>query len=376
MRTPTTVALLLILAACSSDRPPASKPAAEPVAVETAAAAVESITTVYRASGTVRARYTAAVAAKIVSAIREVRVQAGDRVQAGQTLIQLDDRDLAAGLRRAEAGRAEAQNAQAEAENAILAARAQVDLARATHRRFEDLLAKQSVSQQEFDESAARLRGAEAALEMAQARQRQVGSKIEQAQEEAAAAKIALGYATLTAPFAGLVTERRADPGSLATPGAPLLLIEQEGGLRLEASLDESRLALARMGQSVEVEIDGLGRTLRGRVGEILPSVDAASRTATVKIDLPAAAGLRAGMFGRALFPAGTRQAVLVPDKAVVERGQIQSVYVVEGGMARLRLVTLGETHEEHREVLSGLKGGERLVLSPPSSLADGGRVR
>ncbi len=177
------------------------------------------------------------------------------------------------------------------------------------------------------------------------------------------------------APFAGLVTERKADPGSLATPGAPLLTLEREGNLRLEASIDESRLGLARIGESVAVEIDGLNRTVSGRVGEIVPSVDPATRTFTAKIDLPGLPGLRAGMFGRAAFAAGTREALLVPQSAVLERGQIRSVHVVEGDTARLRLVTLGEARGNLYEILSGLTAGERIIVAPPPMLADGGRV-
>ena len=366
-------ALAALLAACSPKHEPAAKSVPDPVAVRTAVVTAAEVTDIYRASGTVRARYTAAIAAKLVAAIREIRVQAGDRVRAGQILVVLDSRDLETALRRAEAGRAEARNSVAEADSAIAAARSQLDLAGTTHRRFQDLLAKKSVSQQEYDESAARLQGADAAVAMAQAKRTQVSSRIEQAEAEVSAARISLGYATLTAPFAGLVTERRADPGSLATPGTPLLVIEQEGSLRLEASLDESRLGLVRVGQSVEVELD---RTLRGRVTEIVPAVDAATRTFTVKIDLPATPGLRAGMFGRAVFPAGVRRTVLVPAAAVVERGQIQSVYVVEGDIARLRLVSLGAVQGDRREALAGLTAGERVVVAPPAGLTDGGRVK
>ena len=211
-------------------------------------------------------------------------------MQAGQTLIVLDRRDLEANLRRAEAARAEAESAIDETESAIAAARANFELARVTHKRFQDLLANASVSQQEFDESQARLRSAEAALEMAASKRRQIEARRSQAEAEIAAARVALGYATLTAPFAALVTERKADPGSLATPGAPLLTLEREGNPRLEASIDESRLGLVRVGESVAVEIDGLNRTVSGRVAEIVPSIDAATRSFTVKIDLPCAA--------------------------------------------------------------------------------------
>ena len=342
------------------------------VQVETVADS--EIADIYQASGSVRARYSAAIAAKIAANILEVRVQTGDHVQA-QALIVLDRRDLDANLRRSEATRAEAEGAIDETESAITAARANFELARVTHKRFQDLLADASVSQQELDESQARLRSADATLEMAASKRRQIGARRSQAEAEISAARVALDYATLTAPFAALVTERKADPGSLATPGAPLLTLEREGNLRLEASIDESRLGLVRAGESVAVEIDGLNRTVSGRVAEVVPSVDAATRSFTVKIDLPALPGLRSGMFGRAAFAAGKRGALLVPQSAVVERGQIRSVYVVEGDTARLRFVTLGEERDDQREVLSGLTAGERIVVMPAPLLSDGARV-
>ncbi len=343
------------------------------VQVETVA--VSPITNIYRASGTLRARQSAAIAAKITANILEVRVHAGDHVQAGQTLILLDRRDLEAKLRLAEATRSEAENAIIETENTISSARANLELARVTHKRFQDLLSKASVSQQEFDESNTRLKSAEAALEMAISRRRQVEARRSQSEAEIAAARVALGYATLAAPFDGLVTERKADPGSLATPGTPLLTLEREGNLRLEAAIDESRLSLAQIGATVAVDIDGLDHTVSGRIGEIVPAVDSATRSFTAKIDLPALPGLRTGMFGRAAFAAGKREAVVVPQSAVLERGQIRYVHVVEGDRARLRLITQGEAAGDRLEILSGLTAGEKIVVAPPPVLADGGRV-
>ena len=368
---------ILMSAACSPQTARLAATVAHPtaVAVQVDTVAVSPIPDTYRASGTVRARQIAAIAAKIAANILEVRVHAGDRVQAGQTLIVLDRRELEANLRRAQAARSEAESAAIETEDAIASARASVELARLSHKRIDDLLANALVSPQAFDESHARLETAEAGLQMAVSRRRQVEARGRQAEAEVAAAYVTFGYATLAAPFAGLVTGRTADPGSLTTPGAPLLTLEREGSLRLEASVDESRLDRVRIGGSVAVEIDGLNRTVSGRVGEIVPSVDPATRTFTAKIDLPALPGLRAGMFGRAAFAAGEREAVLVPQSAVLERGQIRSVHVVEGDTARLRFVTLGEARGNRREILSGLTPGERIVVAPPSLLADGGRV-
>jgi RND family efflux transporter MFP subunit len=369
--------LMLTTASCSSHEARAAAAVAEQrmAAVRIETLADSEIADIYQASGSVRARYSAAIAAKIAANILEVRAQAGDHVQAGQSLITLDRRDLEANLLRSEGARAEAESAIDEAESAITAALVNCELARVTHKRFQDLLANVSVSQQEFDESQARLRSAEAALEMAASNRREILARRGEAEAEITAARVALGYATLTAPFAALVTERKADPGSLATPGVPLLTLEREGNPRLEASIDESRLGLVRVGESVAVEIDALNRSFIGRVAEIVPSVDAATRSLTVKIDLPAVPGLRSGMFGRAGFAIGKRAALLVPQSAVLERGQIRAVYVVEGDTARLRFVTLGEGREDQCEVLSGLTAGERIIVTPPPLLADGGRV-
>jgi multidrug resistance efflux pump len=242
--------LILITTACSPQRARLDAPAAQQaaVAVQTETVATSEITDIYRASGTVRACYTAAIAAKIAANILEVQVQTGERVHAGQTLIVLDRRDLEAHLRRSEAARAEVERAITESEDAIAAARSNFELARVTYKRFQDLLAKASASRQEFDESEARLESAEAAHEMAVAKRRQVEARRNQVEAEIAAARVDLDYATLAAPFPGLVTERKADPGSLATPGTTLLTVEREGNLRLEASIDESRLGLARIG--------------------------------------------------------------------------------------------------------------------------------
>ena len=369
--------LLMMTTACTRERTTLAAGGTQPEAsagqVETVSAS--PIVDIYRASGTVRARYAAAIAARIAANILEIRVQAGDRVTAGQSLIVLDRGNLEANLRRAEAACAEADSEIAGTENAIAATNANLELARVTHQRFEDLLAKASVSQQESDESQARLKSAKAALEMSVSKRRQAEARRGQAEAELAAARVSLSYATLAAPFTGLVTERKADPGSLAMPGAPLLMVEREGNLRLEASIDESRLGLVRIGEQVKVEIDGLNRTVSGRVAEIVPSVDAATRSFIAKIDLPSMPGLRAGMFGRAAFGGGEREALLVPQSAVVERGQVRSVYVVEAGAARLRLVTVGEPLDNRREVLSGLTAGEKILVAPPPLLSDGSRI-
>ena len=128
-------------------------------------------------------------------------------------------------------------------------------------------------------------------------------------------------------------------------------------------------------GQAVDVALEALDRRVNARVSEIVPSVDAASRAYTVKIDLPVLADLRSGMFGRAWFPMGARKVVTVPAGAVVERGQLQAVFVIDQGIARNRLITTGRRQPNALEVLSGLSEGEKVVSPIPSGLADGARV-
>jgi RND family efflux transporter MFP subunit len=329
----------------------------------------------YEATGTVRARTAATISSKVMGYVQQVNVRAGDRVKAGQTLLTIDSRDLDANVRRAEAGRTEVQTGFLEADNAVSAAKANLDLAQATFKRIEDLSAKKSVSNQEFDEASARLKAAQAQYEMARARRAQLDSKLAQTEQEIRAAAITRDYAHVKAPFAGVVTARTVDPGNLAAPGAPLLTIEQEGAYRLEASVEESKIGAIRPGQTVDVALESLDRRLSARVSEIVPAVDAASRAYVIKIDLPAAPQLRSGMFGRAWFATGKRSVLSAPASAVMERGQLQSVFVAEDGTARTRIVTLGQRSDGAVEVLSGLAPGEKVVAPIPQGLRDGARL-
>ena len=366
----------LILAGCGSEtRKSETAASTAPVVVHTVAATAEQWPAGYEAVGTVKARTAAAISSKVMASVLEVRVQAGDRVREGDPLVTLDARDLEANYRRAEAGRDEARSAQAEADQALAAAKAQLDLAKATFGRMQELFDKKSISNQEFDEAIARRKAAEAAYQMAAAKGAQVRAKFAQAEQEVQAAGIMRGYAEIRAPFAGVVTARAVEPGSMASPGAPLVTIEREGAYRLEAAVEESRVKSIHTSQAVSVNLEALGRTLDAHVSGIVPAVDASSRAYTVKIDLPALAQLRSGMFGRAVFSNGTRSVLAVPAAAVTERGQLQSVMVADGGYAHTRLVTVGQKSGDKVEVLSGLSAGEKVICPLPPALADGARV-
>lgn len=370
--------LALILAGCggshTGEAPAAAstKPAAR---VKVTAAAVRPWPRQVEGMGTVEARLESVIAAKAMGYIQAIHAREGDRVSAGQTLVEISARELNAGVEQARAAQQEARSAEVEADNAIAAAEAQAALARATHQRMKNLHDRKSLSDQEFDEASARLSAAEAGLRMAQARKQQVSGKIAQTSAAVAAAESQLSYLRITAPYAGIVTARMAEPGGLASPGMPLLKLEQTSGYRLVASFPESVLGQVKLGMKIPVEIAAAGIAAEGSVVEIVPRLDPQARTFPVKISLPADPLLRGGLFGVAHLTGGAATVIAVPSSAVRTNGQLTTVFVVEDGRAHGRLVQLGEERNGAREVLAGLSAGERYLPDPPASLRDGDPV-
>ena len=368
---------LAFLGACGggTESHPQAAAGTSAISVQAVTATTEQWPEIYEATGTVRARTAVAVSSKVMAYVQEVLVQAGDHVRAGQPLITLDARDFDSNVRRAEAGLAEVRSAIPEADNGIAAAKANLDLAQSTFKRIEELASKKSVANQEFDEASARLKAAQATYDMARAKRTQLDAKLAQVEQEIHSATIVRDYARILAPFAGIITARTVEPGALAAPGAPLLTLERQDGYRLEAAVDESRLPGVKVGQTVNVSLEALDRYVNARVSEIVPAVDPVSRTYTVKLDLPPLAGLRSGVFGRASFSRGARTVVAIPAHAIVERGQLQSVFVVTEAAARSRMITTGKRNAGAVEVLSGLTEGEKVVAPPPTGLSDGARI-
>ncbi len=315
------------------------------------------------AVGTVRAVQTSTLASQMMGNIVEIRVHEGDRMQRGEVLAIIDDSQPRAAVDRAVAG----ENA---AQQQLAAAGSDLALAGSTLKRYQNLYEKKSVSPQEFDEIKAREQAALARRDMAQADQAQAKAALAQA-------RTSLEYTRIRAPYDGVVIEKKAEPGMLASPGTPLLTVEDIRRYRLEAPLNETDLSHVRIGQPVSVAIDALGdTTLKGKVAEIVPAADPASRSFLIKIDLPADSHLRSGLFGRAQFPRGERQSLLIPRSAVVEHGQLQGVFVLDRShIATLHYVTLGKRSGDNVEVLAGLQSGDQFVAAPGALELDGKRI-
>lgn len=348
----------------------------------------------YEAVGTVQARNRSVVAAKVMGNIVALHVREGDSVRAGQTLIEIDNRDAGIQLQKTQAGMRESQDSLEEVERSIraaesgrAAAKANESLAMSTFQRYQTLFERHSVSPQEFDEVRARYEVAKAESERAErllqataARQNQMKARIDQAKADVANARVYVGYSRIAAPIDGVVVSRQADVGYLATPGMPLLTIENNSRYQLHASVEESRLGTIHLNDQVHVLLEALGNTeLNGTVEEIVPAADPATRSYIVKIALPNSGDihLRSGLYGKARFVAGQRKILSVPQTAVTQQGQLVGVFVVDqSGVARLRLVKTGRVYGNQVELLSGLNEGEEIISEVITSVRDGIRVR
>jgi len=283
--------------------------------------------------GTVRAKLRSVIEAKVSGKVDQMLVVPGQQVKTGELLAHIDAREVQARLDQAVA----------------LKQQAEADL-----KRFASLLEQKILAQAEYDNAQAKARVAQAAVVEAEA---------------------LLGYTKVVAPFDGVITRKHADVGDLATPGKPLLELEDPHTLRLEADVPEAVVSKVALGDKLTIRIAALESELEGVVSEIAPTSDPGSRTFLVKLDLVPKPGLRAGQFGRVAMPVGETLALRVPAGAVLLRGQMEIVFVVGDGHAQLRLVKTGKRFGDEVELISGVSAGEKVAVEGVASLVDGQRV-
>ena len=284
--------------------------------------------------GTVFARSRANIGAKIQAPIERIAVTLGSRVKQGDLLAELDRREYQARMDQAQAV---------------------YDQAMRDFARFEGLVKQQAVTEQEFETVRSRRSVAEATL---------------------SEARTFLSYTRILAPFSGTVIQRLVDVGDLAAPGGTLFVMEETGASRFVVTLPEAKLGHLEIGDSVSVVITSINASVRGQVDELSPSADPVSRTFIVKIGLPAVPGLRPGQFGRLQLASGGDETIFIPRAALVKRGQLDLVYVVNtDNRAMLRLVRVGRQLPDRLEILAGLRENERVVIDGQRDLSDGDSV-
>jgi membrane fusion protein (multidrug efflux system) len=328
--------LALLAASCggAGEPPPRAPAIVPPTGVQTSKADRSLRPVLTEVVGTVRSVHVAAIAPLVSGVVTEVRVGVGSVVRAGEVLVRLSAREL------------DAHRQQARAVSAL----ATHDRDRATALKEQDAI------------TAAQYEAALSQWSVARA-------------QEAEASTLA-GRTVLRAPFAGVITAKLVNVGETTLPGRPLLTLESRALTRFEAQVPEAASGALTVGQLLPVGIEGLGRELEGRIAEIHPSSDDATRSRLVKIDLPQTPGLRSGQFGRVRLTSGRAVMVTVPSSAVVRRGQLETVFVVDSGTARLRLVRCGRELDGRTQISSGLKGGEEIALPGTAELVDGQHVK
>ena len=326
-------AVLALLGACAAEPARRPAPSVPPTVVQIAQADRASRPVMIDVVGTVRAVRSATIAPLVSGTVAEVRIGLGSSVRAGEVLVRLSAREIDA---RLEQSRAVSVLARRERDRAIT-------------------LKDQGVI------SVAQYDAAISQWSVAQARQAEASTLADRT--------------VLRAPFAGVITAKLANVGDTAMPGQTLLVLEAPGALRFEARVPEAAVDGLRVGNSLPVRLEGLDHDIEGRLAEIQPASDDATRTRLAKIDLPPTPGVRSGRFGRVLLATGASLTVAVPAEAVVRHGQLEAVFVVASGTARLRLVRTGRERDGQLEIASGLSGNERVVVAGAADLVEGQRV-
>lgn len=310
--------------------------AAEPepsVRVRTQTAEAKPLVIVEEVVGTVRARLRATIEAKTTGRITDMPVVMGQRVKAGERLARLDAPEINARLEQAEATLQQAER---------------------DSKRFSSLLNQNAVARAEVEAADTRYRVAKGAV---------------------AEARAMMAYMEILAPFDGVVNRKWVEVGDQAAPGRPLVDLEDPSRLQLEADVPEAVASRIKQEAHMVIRVGQSTGALSGTIVEIAPIADPISRTFRVKLDVQASPGLMSGQFARLFVPAGENTSLRVPASAVVQRGQMEILFVVENQRARLHLVKTGRRVDDETEILSGLDSGDLVVVDSPQRLVEGQRL-
>jgi RND family efflux transporter MFP subunit len=332
------LAAVLAIAGCGAEKAP--PPAAAPPELRTGVVEMRDLELTHSAEATVEAVRQSTVSAQIAGRIVDLRFDVGDVVKKGDVIARIDER---AATQAVAASQAQVAEAEAALRNA-----------RVNFERSKQLLAQKFVSSAAVDK-------AEADYRAAQARVAALLAGAGQAATERS-------FATIVAPYGGVVSARHVELGEMATPGKPLMTGFDPSTLRVVATVPQAQVGAIEASGKARVEVPGLGKWIEARRVTVVPSADPRTHTTRVRIELPEdVRGVYPGVFARAHFIVGSAPRLLVPRESVVRRSEVTAVYVIdEKGYPRLRQVRLGAAGDERAlEVLAGLKAGERVALDP-----------
>jgi membrane fusion protein (multidrug efflux system) len=313
----------------------AAAKAEAPVTASAITVQSRTIDSVVTAAGALASKNVSVLSSKVMGRVSFLGVQEGDQVTAGKLLLKIDSGEITA----------QAVQAQAAYNNAKL-----------HYDRIKSLYDAKASTQMEMDQATLGFETAQAGLK---------------------AAKAMESYVTINAPIAGQVVEKKINLGEMALPGQPLLKIEDNRRLRLEVTVKEQDILHIRPGTKVKVQIDAMpGRDIPATVSQVVSASDVRTHSFIVKIDIPAEKGLITGMYGKAIFSIGRRDALLVPKSAIVDMSGISGVYVVSpAGTAVFQMIQPGDVHGNEVEVVSGLRPGDRVIADKHLGRIEGKKI-
>jgi RND family efflux transporter MFP subunit len=287
------------------------------------------------AAGALSSRNTSVLSSKIMGRVVALSVNEGDYVSPGKVLARIESGEILA----------QAYQAQAAYNTVQL-----------QYNRIKGLFDEKAATRVEMEQATLGLESAKAGLN---------------------AAKAMESYTIITAPIEGRIVEKRINLGEMALPGQPILKIEDNKHLRLEVTVSEQDLRFVQAGTSVTIQIDALpDKIIKARVAQVVPAADIRTHSFIAKIDVPAEKGLITGMYGKAFFSRGKREAILVPHSAIVELSGITGVYILSSeGNAMFQMVQLGEPRGDRVEAVTGLKPGDRVIVSKQDARIDGRKI-
>lgn len=346
-----------LFSSCSSDEKKSVQNTDAPILVTVNQSSSNSLGSLATATGKLVAKNSVNVSTRMMGYITSMRAEVGQNITAGQELVSINSTDI-----QAKEGQANAQISQAQAS---------FNIAKKDYVRFQNLYKNQSVSQKELDDMRARFEMAQAGLQVAQQIKSEVNSQYK--------------YTNITAPISGIVTEKFAEQGDMASPGMPLLTIESSGALQAQVLVSEQYITMINSGMTAQVTLKSINKTVSGTVSEISKSATNTGGQYMVKINIAASNDLLPGMFVNVQFPFKNsgktnqdfQESIMVPKSALVEKGQLTGVYVVSSqNTASLRWIKIGKSFGDQMEVLSGLNTKEPYIISAKGKLYNGAKIQ
>jgi RND family efflux transporter MFP subunit len=338
---------VFLLAACG-DRPPETAVVSTPVTAPVLTVAHGDIREDYATTGTLIADDRIEIASRIIGLIRQVNVHEGSQVKKGQLLLSIDPTEIQAQMDEAQARLAQSQ--------------AQLDEAQVDIKRYQSLYADKVISVDRF-------RKAELALQLATGEKQAAEATLERIQ-------VQMQYASIRSPVNGVVVARHKQAGDIATPGAPILTIENPDNVVVRTFIKEQHIQHIRLGDTTRITIDAAGLESEGIITQIVPSADPGTHSYMVKIALQERGKARTGMFVRIDFKMGHTRGILIPTSSVISRADLNGVYIIDSNnIAHYRMVRIGRRFNNSVEILTGLQAGDRIVSNNPQRIHSGDRI-